>query len=251
MARNTPRRLFAEQLEKLLKELGYCRHLDDIDDPEGIDFSAPLYPGYERFISINFDGPESHRVLNGFDVDLQIRSSRQASVREELEVLNCFRSPEFDEPIPESKVTILGVSMVWLVAKWGEPEEKEMAPLRWRRAWEYPYERLVDEVCSHVRTKGEKFFSYVNSPERLAEVLMDLEHFPGVTPGGAGPGSSSRWEFASVILRDLGRSDLALKAMNSGVELVRERARSGEIFPEALEFAECIFDCYRPWLSPH
>lgn len=181
----------------------------------------------------------------------QVTSTRQARVRDELDVLVRCRQ-EYDEPVREDEVTILSVGMMGLVAMWGSPDEvARMVPFQWTRPRESTYERLATEIYSHVQTKGDRFFSYVNSPEKLAEALMNLERFPGAKPGGAGPGSSSRWEFASVILRDLGRSDLALKAMNAGMEWTRERVESGEAFPEALEFAERLFECYRPWLSPH
>ena len=244
------RRYLASLLSEGLASSSYEQRFSRFDVHDAIEFVAPLFPGYEKTVCVIFHGPVRGAGLDGLVVDLQITSSRQAEVRAMLGLQP--NGQEGGEPGGVGVTPVLGVGMLALIGMWGNERQKgERKPLSWANPSGRPVDEVGNEIVNLVSDLGERFFSCVDTPQSLAESLLELENFPGVLPNRGAPGSESRWEFAATIFRDLGLPERSREAFKRGLEHVSSGVSRGLLHEASLEHLVALEARYLPWLNSH
>lgn len=233
-------------LERLSSELATrrFRSLGFINDGTGsYEWSKPAFEGYDYRVMVMPEVAEKERI--SLTVGLSIESTRQAEVESQIGVLRCR-----ENPVSRKSVSILYVSLQWLMMRW-EPIAGAGTEVfaRWKDVPSAHHETFVSDVLQFFDQQGILFFELVSTPQKLADVLQNLQGFPGRGTLPSGPLSSRPLEFAAVLLNDLGRPSDALGCLRRDMESASNKVADGVWHEQDLRIAECTHRRYTEWIG--
>ena len=214
------------------------------DDGTGsYEWSKPAFEGYDFRILVMPETAMKGRI--SLSVGLSIESSRQAQVEELIGLSRCSDTSQI-----RTCVSILYVSLPWLMARW-EPVAGPGREVfsRWKELPSDDCENAVEDMLRFLRSHGSRFFELVSSPERLADILRKLPDFPGRGSLPSGPLSSSPLEFSAVLLNDLKRPNEALECLQRDMDVARQKVSDGVWYEDDLRVVECRHGLYKQWIG--
>jgi hypothetical protein len=237
---------FLVQLDISLAENGFRFKEHDLDAACSV-WEKEIFQDHALEISIWPERSKPGKGSYSFEVGLSVASRRQAALEEFLDIASCYEPQAIEEEnVSTQKVERIGLlssSFNWLIARW-PPAVGSFAEAfdRWRNLKNDDYQRHVDDFMHFYRNQGLAFIELIDSREKLAGVLTQLDSFPGAGAGSS-PGSASPWEYAAVLYADSGRRADALRELEKIVSSSKARSVNQQ------NIAQCVFERYRSWIN--
>jgi len=209
-------------LSEKLKALGFHGPVPGMDS---VSWHAEHFEGTRKEISILF---EKHKGLT-LHVGLTLVSPRIGDVLKTIglnDMLNLSNDPDQkSNPMRVPEVTTLYCSLSFLMGAW-PPKMETMgeAMSKWRNCGERAPEELAEEIFFYLSRQGIAFFELVDSPRKLADILVKLPAFPGRVVSG-GPKSSLPILFSSIYYQDAGEKEKAIAVLQEFVTAIDEEAK--------------------------
>jgi hypothetical protein len=242
---------FLVQLDDCLTKDGFMFVEHDIEAGCSI-WSKELFPEHEFEVCI---WPERNmgRGNYGFTATISVSSKAQAKIEQELGISNCYSSSDKrmnDFPIQSKSVCVLSLSFNWLISTWAPSAGSFSNSFsRWKSLPSSQYSSHAQDFLDRFNEQGRSLIQQLNSPEKLACILSNIESFPGAA-NGVGPKSASPNEYALVLHANSGHLDEAVKQAGIFEQRALKRLLLGSSYDEAdVTAAKCATRKYLRWIS--
>jgi hypothetical protein len=216
-----------KQLAKLLTEklapLGFSGPIPGMDS---VSWHAPHFDGTRKEIDILF---EKVPRVPGITLHVAVLLSSRR-VTEVFTQIGMHGSPnDLIKPKSARKATdeddicVFISSLNFLMGSWSPKIEKMGdAMWRWKNLLEITPEALADDIFYYVSRQGVDFFKLVDTPKKLADILVELPEFPGRTKKG-GPLSSNAIMYAPVFYADAGEHKKAIEILGGYLGYINQK----------------------------
>lgn len=245
---------FLEYLHPLLVRRGF-RFSGYHQDGQLVTWNRPLFSGYDSQIWIS---PGNMSKKNpgsfGFTIVVSVVSSRQTEVEISARAWECLNLKDGNcAKKPLESTMIIRAFLNWLIWRWNpRVEDIDAGFYRWKSLETSRAEEVAIDVAMRFDQQGEDFIKLVETPIKLANVLLDLHNFPGMEFGGnldVAPGSICPEEFAAVLLHDAELQSLAKAALETAVRRMVEEASKGACDARDIEIQKCKVERYLRWMQ--
>ncbi len=223
-------------------------------DPQCVEWRKPMFQGYEAMLSISSGVALKRPGTFSMSAHLFVMSGRQSQVERETAMLDCFGSfnpvgSSVGAQDRDSSVPVLVASLNWLMGGMEPPIGTfSETLLRWADVRAEDFGACAVDVVAMYDRFGVPFFGWVDSPSKLASVILDPDVLP-VSRKGSRPGSAAPSVYGSVLLADAGEYDSALAAMDRDERILEARVERGDAYPQALSVLRCKHQKLREWMA--
>lgn len=246
---------FLLAIAPMLAQRGYLLS-KNLGEGQILTWSRVLFRENYAFISL-LPGNMSKKDPSLFGVTpvLGVKSFAQRNVQTLLRTWECenLRPGSFVTE-PEDDVIIFRAFLDWLSNRWANEVSPPIVPLagRWDRLDTNRAEDAAVDMISVLDHQGEDFFSYIGSPEKLANALLDPYGFPGrregefldVSPTGVKPE-----EYAAVLLARNGQEERAKQVIQGSLQRIEKLVELKRAHEQDIHVQKCKIERYMRWIE--
>lgn len=246
---------FLSAMMPLMSDRGYSLS-QNIGDGHVITWSRNFFGENDAFISFfPKNMSKNDRSVFGVTPMLGVKSAAQRKAQCLLKTWECesLRIGSLASA-PDDDVIIFRAFLDWLAVRWSAEAALPSVPAsgRWDRLSVDRAEASAIDLVSVLDRQGEDFFSYIGSPEKLANALLDPFGFPGrregefldVSPTGAKPE-----EYAAVLLAGIGQGERARHVMLDSLRRIENLVEIKRAHEQDIDVQKCKIERYLRWID--
>jgi hypothetical protein len=211
----------------------------DRDDPGFLAWTRPMYSKARFFVRL-LEQKCSRKGGLQFGVQLGVASSYLMEVENEVKSWECGAGHFSPDAFPyREPIAAVMISLHWLLLN-ANP------PVKTRLSWDATPETAeagARQLRDDVEHYGLPFLRQVDTPDKLIDLLKNIENYPRKLRE-PGPRSSDSGAYAALLLHQLGRSDEAIEELEiSRRQRIADYTRSLELPPKLREANIIMYSC--------
>lgn len=219
------------------REFSQYKPTFSIDDCNNYKWTIDLFEEHHLDIELMPNSQPSEAGRFGFQPSIHITSSYQSLVNQAVGV------KDFDPPC------VLSVSLAWLMTVWEPVAGSFSDNFRvWQDLETSACESVAKKLLCCFQSHVLKLVSLIDSPEKLAKVLGQLESFPG-SGIGTGPISSMPNIFSAIIYHKIGKLKLAIDKIEKELLIIDEEASLSPGLERDFSERRHTVMKYRKWIT--